>query len=65
MRWTWEVTPAITDPDVLTALAQGWSSRDEAEDWLRQDFDLLLEAGGMEVTLLKDGAEVYSMSLEP
>jgi hypothetical protein len=65
MNWTWEVTGSISDVDLALDLEQGWSDQDSAEQWLREMFADLLDDGVDEVTLVCDGEEIYSMSLEP
>ena len=65
MTWTWNLSTPISDPDIQTELDTGWPTQDDAEEWLRGSFDLLLDEGVESVTLKDCCTEIYSMSLEP
>lgn len=62
--------PASGSYDAAELAAQGlvpyFETQSQAELWLGDHFDLLLEAGVAEVTLFEDDQRVYGpMSLEP
>lgn len=68
MSFTWYPASGAFDAAELDAhgLTPVFETQEEAELWLGEHFDLLLEAGVAEVTLTDDGTEVYGpMSLEP
>ncbi|MCL2736578.1 MAG: hypothetical protein FWD75_08125 [Propionibacteriaceae bacterium] len=65
MTWTWAVTSPLTDTDLAADLAAGWDSREHAEEWMRSAFADLLDDGADQVTLMRDGVEVYTMDLGP
>lgn len=67
MTWTWQYeradgTQTAAPSDIE---AQEFADRAEAETWLGQTFQQLLDSGVDTVTLLHDGTAEYSMSLHP
>jgi hypothetical protein len=67
MSWTWQLEKedgtVVAGRDLVkeTFISQG-----DAESWLGEHFEVLLEAGVDQVTLLEDGrAEYGPMSLHP
>jgi len=64
MSWTWQLSPAVTDPDLAADVATGWDSQAEAESWLKDTFADLADEGVREVTLLNGATTAYSMSLD-
>ncbi|MDR0784061.1 MAG: hypothetical protein LBE83_09955 [Propionibacteriaceae bacterium] len=65
-RWGWAFPGPPTLPaDLADDLAEGWSSRTEAEDWLRLVFDDLAESGVEQVELMWGTTSMYTMGLEP
>ena len=63
MSFTFECG-TVEDPYLNEDLARGWDTRDEAESWLGNVYADLAAEGVREVTLLKDGSPVYTMSLD-
>ena len=63
MAWTWrfladdeaEVQPAVETED--------FSTQEDAELWISEHAQELLDGGADRAALLDDGAEVYAMSL--
>ena len=47
------------------ARSEGFGSRAEAEAWMREHYEHLLDEGGESVTLLGDEGVVYEMGLRP
>ncbi len=69
MSFTWKPTFTSPHPDPTDVAESGldteFTDQQEAEDWLRENFDLLQEVGVAEVELLDDGTVVYGpMSLD-
>jgi len=54
----------VSDPYLAEDLARGWDSRGAAESWLSTVYADLLDEGVREVTLVDNGAPVYTMSLD-
>lgn len=67
MTWTWRLQDAAGE--TVTAgvnLEHGFPSRGEAESWIGEAWQELLDAGVEQVTLLDEDREVYGpMSLRP
>lgn len=45
--------------------SDGFDSRPEAEQWLKNHWEDLIDEGGSSVVLKADGEVVYEMGLEP
>lgn len=68
MGWTWRCEDAggaevSTLPDTVTA--ETFDAKADAEAWLGDTFQTLLDAGVDQVSLLEDGVVAYTMSLHP
>jgi|GEM_PF-1562693 len=63
MTWTWSVGQTPADSDLAQDLADGWASREDAEDWLSHTFADLLDEGCSQAVLTDDGTPVYTMDL--
>jgi hypothetical protein len=64
MSWSWRYDdePAA---DAEMPQPETFSSQSDAETWLGEHWRELLEAGVHGVVLLRDGAVIYPMSLDP
>jgi hypothetical protein len=60
-KWLW--APRDRDGDGVAA-TPSFSSQAEAETWLGDHWRSLADAGATSVTLMRDAAVVYEMSLE-
>jgi hypothetical protein len=67
MSWTWQFEKQ--DGAVLTSRGlpnESFASQSDAESWIGESWQSLLEAGVDQVTLLEDGRKEYGpMSLHP
>ena len=65
MAWTWRLQDAAGETITTDlSLEHGFPSRSEAESWVGEAWQDLLDAGVEQVTLLEEGREVYGpMSL--
>jgi len=66
--WGWSFQDAQQNPVQLPSNApspQPFASQSDAETWIGENWRDLLELGVINVTLLRDDAEVYTMGLEP
>lgn len=68
MGWTWRCEDAGGDevsplPD--SASTETFAAKADAEAWLGDSFQTLLDAGIDQVSLLEDGVVAYTMSLHP
>jgi hypothetical protein len=63
MAWTWTYENEAGDS---VGTSEVFDSRGDAESWIGEAFEELLDDGVAQVRLLEDGAEVYGpMSLSP
>lgn len=60
MAWTWILRDPSGEPMRETP---GWDSREEAESWLSQNWQVLLDEGAEAVSLHEDDREEYTMGL--
>ena len=60
-RWRWV---ARDDGGARVGSAPAFSTQAEAEAWLGEHWTSMRDAGGASVTLLREEAVVYEMSLE-
>jgi hypothetical protein len=66
MSWTWQIDAADDGSATLDHEVPAFSSQSDAESWLGEVWRELVDAGGVQATLLEDDREVYGpMSLLP
>lgn len=66
MAWIWQYHGAEGAGPVEGGLpSESFTSRGDAESWLGENWQELAQGGVVRVTLLEDGTEAYTMSLEP
>lgn len=67
MAWTWRYERTDASPaEVEGTEAPSFSSQSDAETWIGEEWETLLQAGVDAVTLMEEEREVYGpMSLHP
>ena len=69
MSWSWQYERAdgsVITPHPESIVVEAFPSQGDAETWIGEEWQGLLESGVDAVTLLEDGTKVYGpMSLHP